>query len=273
MLELALTPLLLLVAVVAAVPGLLIAAAMLVVWLLHIWYERDDTATGARFVAHSRSGYAATALRNYFRIRLDRVFAEERHQRSHIYLLNPHGILAAASLGILSWEEGPLLAIHSWFFLVPLIRALMLRHGAIDSRESTLRAHLQAGHSIAIYPDGTRAMGKEFLPHSRFFVYGIVRIAFELRVPIVPVYCHGEKELCWYWAGEWRWVTFIRRCVYSLVGYPIPTVFLPRWLFTGSRPAPLILKFGESLHPMHYNSAENFQLAYIEALDKLMVVQ
>jgi hypothetical protein len=199
MLELALTPLIVLVAAVAATSGLFIAIVLIIAWILHIWYERDDTATGARFVPHARSGYAATTLRNYFRIRLDGAAAlnPERSRRNHIYLLNPHCILAAASLGILSWEEGPLLAVHSWFFMFPLIRALMLRHGAIDTRESTLRAHLQAGHSIAIYPDGIRGMGKEFLPHSRSFVYGIVRIAFELRVPIVPVYCIGEKELCW----------------------------------------------------------------------------
>lgn len=262
MFELALTPLLILVAAIAAVPGLFIAAVIIVVWFLHIYYEREDTATASRFDMRARSEGIAVTLRNYFRIRRQEI---NRSGRNHIYLLSPHGILAASSLGILTWEEGPLLAVHSWFFHVPLVRALMLRHGAIDSNEVTLRTHLQAGHSIAIYPDGTRAMGKPFLPPTRRYVYGIVRIAYELRVPIVPVYCIGEKELCWHWKGEWNWVTFIRRASYILIGYPIPTVFVPSWFLTGSRPPPLILTFGQPIHPIHYDALEAFQKKYMRA--------
>jgi hypothetical protein len=102
-------------------------------------------------------------------------------------------------------------------------------------------------------------MGKPFLSSSSSsFIYGIVRIAHELKIAIIPVHCGGEINVCWYWTGEWRCITLMRRLSYWMLGYPLPTIFLPRW----HSPA-LCLKFGNPLDPTKYANAAELQAAYL----------
>jgi hypothetical protein len=89
------------------------------------------------------------------------------------------------------------------------------------------------------------------------FIYGIVRIAHELKISIIPVHC-GELDVCWYWTGEWRCITFMRRLSYWILGYPLPTVFSLRW----HSPA-LCLRFGNPLDPTKYANAAELQAAYL----------
>ncbi|MEK4084040.1 lysophospholipid acyltransferase family protein [Psychrobacillus sp. FSL K6-1415] len=64
------------------------------------------------------------------------------------------------------------------------------RKSAYKSIEDTA-THLQNGHSILIFPEGTRSKGKEI----GIFKSGFVRIAKQARVPIVPIAIYGTSKI------------------------------------------------------------------------------
>jgi hypothetical protein len=121
---------------------------------------------------------------------------------------------------------------------------------------------------VALYPGGVREMGAPFRNPST--LPGIVRLAFEYKVPLVPVYCHGEKDVCWTFEPEWPWLTPVRRFFNWLIRYPFPTFFYPRlwnW-FTGR--VHLTTVVGKALNPQDFESEAALKRAYDAAQVELM---
>ncbi|MGM9922227.1 MAG: lysophospholipid acyltransferase family protein [Bhargavaea sp.] len=84
---------------------------------------------------------------------------------------------------------------------LPVIRDWMEEMNCVfidrSDRRSAIRSirgmaeKLRSGHSMLIFPEGTRSRGKD----PRDFKTGFVRIAEEGGVPIVPVAIHGTSEI------------------------------------------------------------------------------
>jgi len=77
-------------------------------------------------------------------------------------------------------------------WLITRTNALPVKRGTIDRNAIKLCCGvLESGYGLTIFPEGTRARGREFLPAKP----GIGIIASEAGVPIVPAYIHGSDRL------------------------------------------------------------------------------
>jgi 1-acyl-sn-glycerol-3-phosphate acyltransferase len=84
--------------------------------------------------------------------------------------------------------------VYGWFMrqrgTIPVFRDGSLRDGYTKLMES-MRAEVQKGHSILIFPEGTRTKDGRVAP----FKSGLLRIAHSLELPIVPVAVTGMYEV------------------------------------------------------------------------------
>jgi hypothetical protein len=163
--------------------------------------------------------------------------------RPRLYLAEPHGMLVLSAVGaflhcdrdptlsrerqLLRVRQTPRLVVHPLLLRIPPIGWLLLRLGCVGRTPEAIDAALARGDSLVVIPEGTGGMGTPFLPPRRG-PPGILRVAFDRGLPVVPVFFGGEAETCWTWASEPRVWTWLRRAMYQLTGYPLFTFFYPR---------------------------------------------
>lgn len=103
------------------------------------------------------------------------------------------------------------IGVRDWFVVGRISAAAGTIFVKRDSRESRaaaaeqIRAHLAAGRSVALYPEGG-IKGPRLQPSFR---YGAFAISLETGVPIVPVYLHYEAQHDFHW-GPHSLLTNIR---------------------------------------------------------------
>lgn len=91
--------------------------------------------------------------------------------------------------------------VRHWFLVGRISAAAGTIFVKRDSRESRaaaadqIRAHLAAGHNVALYPEGG-IKGPRLQPSFR---YGAFAISIETGIPIVPVYLHYEALHDFHW--------------------------------------------------------------------------
>jgi hypothetical protein len=171
-----------------------------------------------------------------------------------LYACRPHGILVVSAwLSFLTGrmdalgQKPTLLAVHSILFKLPFLRELALALGCIDVGRKSILAALAHGHRVAVLPGGVREMAGMPEPEGPS---GIVRLAHEYGVPLVPVHFGGEADLCWVWTGEPAWLRALREWLIRKTRAPFPLFFVPRvW----RRPS-LTTVIGEAL--MHKEGEE-----------------
>jgi hypothetical protein len=226
--------LLLIAAALSILAGLGLGAAWLLGFVLGTVYARYSYLNGAeksgKWLSKSVqrwSPFHLLAWICHYRLVVDDV--EQSRNTPTLYACGPHGILAlSAGLTFLTGRvRNTRLAVHSILFAIPVIRELLLLHGAIDVSEASIIAALARNESVAVVTGGVREMGLPVRPFQSS-VSGIVRIAYNYDIPLRHVVFVGEDELMWTWQGEWRWITGIRRWLYGLIRYPFPTLFCPR---------------------------------------------
>ena len=115
----------------------------------------------------------------------------------------PHGLypFSGACASIASMREvfpRMRVAAASVAFRVPVIRQLMGWINALPADAAAIRRALQEGDSICLFPGGVAEMVRtdghreNLLLRSR---KGVVRLAMENKVPLVPVYVFGQSVL------------------------------------------------------------------------------
>jgi 1-acyl-sn-glycerol-3-phosphate acyltransferase len=92
----------------------------------------------------------------------------------------------------------PLGLVDRWFFFVPLVRDLLVRAGGMLGTMSNARAALARGELVVCYPGGAREVLKRG-PHEKYRLAwqrsrGFVRLAMELRVPVVRFAAAGVDD-------------------------------------------------------------------------------
>jgi len=115
---------------------------------------------------------------------------------------------------------------------------------------------------VLILPGGVQEMvlanNKEldiFHKHS-----GFARIAFEKKVPLVPVFAKGENRA----AITLNILSGVRRWFIKTTGYPIPTIFL------GPIPTTLNMIVGKPLNPSSFSSPSELHMEYYKQLVALI---
>lgn len=194
--------------------------------------ERDGRAR--YFRPGVRACWLGPLLRWVFRFELDERAQAEKPvgPEPALFVCRPHGLLTVSAWltflldGYAQPHRRVLLAVHSYWFVVPGVRELALLLGCIDvSRDSIVEA-LAHGFSVAVMPGGIREMGPPVVPQPA--TPGVVRIAEEFQVPLVPVLFTGEPDLFWYCDPEPRPVAAARSCCIRRCRLPLPLPCFPR---------------------------------------------
>jgi hypothetical protein len=196
-----------------------------------------------------------------------------------LYLCHPHGLYGltwfihfASRLSAFPDKERPVLAVHSIFFQLPILRELFQAHHCIEANESEIKATLQKGTSVALLVGGieellcTEANVLNLVLRKR---EGYARIAKEMQVNLVPLVSPGETNLfpstqdpLWKWMETWlyeRW----------RLAFPLPSwKSLSSWIQIAYKPfaKPLITYILEPVEPDGM-SLEDIKSAYINRLE------
>lgn len=122
-----------------------------------------------------------------------------------IYLCHPHGLYGMTwflhfSLALTKWpgSQRPIIAVHSIFFKIPILRELFLQNDCIEATEIEIKRCLREGKSVALLVGGIEELNAT-RPGSLDLVLkkrsGYARIAKEMNVPLVPLVSPGETDL------------------------------------------------------------------------------
>lgn len=172
-----------------------------------------------------------------------------------LYACRPHGILVVSAWltflsGKMDRQGRPVVvAAHTLLGSIPFMRELILIPlGVIDVSEKSIRKALRNGCSVAIMPGGVKEMGPPLFPLPE--EPGIIRIGYELKIPVVPVHYGNEEQLFWVWHNEWRIIKLFRRFIFWLIRAPFVPFFPRVWDW----PRELVTHVGKPILPKGFKT-------------------
>ena len=124
---------------------------------------------------------------------------------------------------------------------LPFVSTLLARLGAVSGTRANVRALLEQGELVAIWPEGVAGPAKPFKDRYRIQAWhvGFAELAIRYNVPVVPVAIVGAEE-SWPLAMKLRGLR-----VFGSPYLPVPATPIPL-------PAHYHLRYGE---PLHLNGA------------------
>lgn len=153
-------------------------------------------------------------------------------QEPALYICHPHGLYGLTwfmhfSSELTSWPaRRPVLAVHSIFFQIPILRELFLHHNCIEATEEQIRKTLEKGQSVALLVGGieelllTQSGSLKLVIKKR---EGFVRIARDTKVPLIPLVSPNENDL--FSLVDGSWIQWIQERLYKHfhLALPIPS--------------------------------------------------
>jgi 1-acyl-sn-glycerol-3-phosphate acyltransferase len=91
----------------------------------------------------------------------------------------------------------PRFLVADWLVTLPFAQPRLARLGGVRACRENAQRLLRAGHSVIAFPEGAKGAAKVFADRyrvQRFGRGGVVRVALEERVPLVPVSVVGAEE-------------------------------------------------------------------------------
>lgn len=92
----------------------------------------------------------------------------------------------------------PRFLIEDWFMRLPVVNLLLSRLGALRGSPDNARRLLDEGYLVGVFPEGAKGVTKHYRDRyrvQRFGRGGVIRLAIENQVPIVPVAVIGSEEI------------------------------------------------------------------------------
>lgn len=128
--------------------------------------------------------------------------------------LPPHGpcLLVANRSGLLPYDglmiahaverlhpsgERPRFTVADWLVTLPFVQSSLARLGGVRACRENVERLLEAGHFVVVFPEGVKGAAKVFRERyrlKRFGRGGVIRVALESGVPLVPVGVVGAEE-------------------------------------------------------------------------------
>jgi len=255
---------------VAFFVGSVVIAAAIGVWYLWTWLKDEGYLAVVWGVAEKQKTQFQKNLAATFQVR------GEAPKGPVLYIAHPHGLFSMApflhwAAGATAWPaDRPVrIALHSIFFKIPIVRELMESYGTIQATESTIRAALERGESVALLTGGIQELQLTAVNRMRLVLKkrkGFLRIARDLQVPIIPVLTFGENELFPPLRGPW--MDFGQRGLKNWFGISIPvptTESIVNWFTLLSAPLtpPVVTWVGPPiLDPTHEKVVEAMSALY-----------
>jgi 1-acyl-sn-glycerol-3-phosphate acyltransferase len=147
-----------------------------------------------------------------------------------LYIAHPHGLFSMApflhwAVRLTNWpsDKNICIAVHSIFFKVPIVCELMEAYGAIEATEEAIREKLTQGVSVVVLTGGIREIHETHPGKMKLVLRsrkGVLRIAQDLQVPIVPVLTFGENEL--FPPLQSAWMLRVQKYLRTWFGIAIP---------------------------------------------------
>mmetsp|Transcript_74021 Transcript_74021/g.165656 ORF Transcript_74021/g.165656 Transcript_74021/m.165656 type:complete len:330 (-) Transcript_74021:49-1038(-) len=154
----------------------------------------------------------------YFSVQVAYRAGEPLPRQQYLFLMMPHGLYpfcgaCAAISGMVDVFFGMKMASASIAFRIPVIRHLMAWIGSISASKGSVVAALREGSSVCVFPGGISEMLHTDRASERLILSsrkGIIQLALEHGVPIVPIYVFGQTML-WGQVPLPRWVEALSR--------------------------------------------------------------
>jgi 1-acyl-sn-glycerol-3-phosphate acyltransferase len=96
-----------------------------------------------------------------------------------------------------SEERRPRFLVADWLITLPFVQPYLARVGGVRACRENADRLLRTGRSVVAFPEGLKGAGKVFRQRyrlKRFGRGGVVRVAIEVGVPMVPVSVIGAEE-------------------------------------------------------------------------------
>ncbi len=97
----------------------------------------------------------------------------------------------------LAGQRGVRFLVEDFVYNLPILGTFIQRIGGVRACHENAERLLDAGHLIAVFPEGVRGIGKEYDERyklTRFGRGGFIRLAMRTGVPLVPVAIMGSEE-------------------------------------------------------------------------------
>lgn len=202
-----------------------------------------------------------------------------------LYIAHPHGLFSMAPF--LHWAsqvtEWPFhrkvhIAIHSIFFSIPIVREICESFGAIEATDSEIRRILEKGESVALLTGGVHELTQTEPGKLKLVLKkrrGFARVAFDLKIPIIPVLTFGENEL--FPPLQGGWTSIIQQSLYKFlrVSIPLPTfASIKNWfsLLKGPLLPPVETWIGSPILPSKEKNVETLRETVLQGFTNLYTI-
>ncbi|MEM7412461.1 MAG: lysophospholipid acyltransferase family protein [Myxococcota bacterium] len=94
-------------------------------------------------------------------------------------------------------DARPRIALGDDWMTLPIAQSRLTRLGAVRACPENVERLLEAGHLVLVFPEGAQGATKEFGDRyrlQRFGRGGVMRVALEQRVPVIPIGVVGSEE-------------------------------------------------------------------------------
>jgi 1-acyl-sn-glycerol-3-phosphate acyltransferase len=99
------------------------------------------------------------------------------------------------------WRERsqlqPRFMVADWFITLPFVQPYLARLGGVRACRENAERLIRSGKAVLAFPEGQKGAAKVFRERyrlKRFGRGGVVRVALETRVPIIPIGIVGAEE-------------------------------------------------------------------------------
>lgn len=229
-----------------------------------------------------RIGTISNYISDHVKKNVEESFVFENHCEKisgpALYLCHPHGLYGISWFvhfsGCLSqwpFKDRPVLAVHSVFFHIPLLRELFVKNRCIEATEEEISRCLKEGTSVALLVGGIEELHLSEPGKMKLVLRkreGYARIAEKLKVPLVPFVSPNENDLFPATTNSvWKW---LQERLYSSfrIALPLPSIeSLWSWITIAYKPFPHPLKT-YILNPVYPDekSLEEIKSEYSERL-------
>jgi len=162
----------------------------------------DDFGLDEQTIRHARP-VLEYLRRHYWRV--DVAGIEQLPSEAPVLLVaNRSGILPYDGLMIshvvaeaLSERRRPRFLVADWLITLPFVQPYLARLGGVRACRENADRLLRTGRSVVAFPEGLKGAGKVFRQRyrlKRFGRGGVVRVAIEVGIPLVPVAVIGAEE-------------------------------------------------------------------------------
>ena len=164
--------------------------------------ELDDFGMDAEFV-RAASPLLDLLYKRWWRIEVDGVESIPRGEPV-LFVANRSGVLpwdglmVADAVARLEGCDRPRFLIADWLITLPWVQPSVARLGGVRACRENAERLLRTGRSVVAFPEGAKGATKVYRERyrvQRFGRGGVVRLALELGVPLVPVAVVGAEEV------------------------------------------------------------------------------